>query len=109
MGYELEDVSNFSNEYTKDGEVWVATMSEEDTHLGRHLLFQTSWDWLMPVVDKIESFTDDNKCCKYNVNIEQCWVEIIDNQTSDEIVFVDGNDKILATYKAVVEFIKQIK
>jgi len=97
-------------EYELEGEVWVATMSkEDDTYLGRHLLFQTSWDWLMPVVDKIESFTDDNKCCKYNVNIEQCWVEIIDNQTSDEIVFVDGNDKILATYKAVVEFIKQIK
>jgi hypothetical protein len=74
-----------------------------------YLKYHTSWDWLMPVVDKIESFTDDNKLCKYNVNIEQWWVEIIDNQTSDEIVFVDGNDKILATYKAVVEFIKQIK
>ena len=70
------------------------------------LSYNVSWDWLMPVVDKIESFTDDNKCCKYNVNIEQCWVEIIDNQTSDEIVSVDGDDKLLATHKAVVEFIK---
>lgn len=72
-----------------------------------NLSYHISWDWLMPVVEKIESFEDDNRCCKYNVKIEQCWVEIIDNQTSDEIVSVDGDDKILATYKAVVEFINQ--
>ena len=70
------------------------------------LQYYTSWDWLMPVVDKIESFEDDHRCCKYNVNIQQCWVEIIDNENSDEIVAVDGYDKKAATYNAVVEFIK---
>ena len=100
MGLETIDRCYFEH-LTKEG----------DRELTHHILlkYHTSWDWLMPVVDKIESFTDDNKLCKYNVNIEQWWVEIIDNQTSDEIVFVDGDDKILATYKAVVEFIKQIK
>lgn len=69
--------------------------------------YHTSWDWLMPVVEKIESFEDDHRCCKYNVNIQQCWVEIIDNENSDEIVAVDGYDKKASTYNAVVEFIKQ--
>lgn len=64
------------------------------------------WECLMPVVDKIESFEDDHRCCKYNVNIQQCWVEIIDNENSDEIVAVDGYDKKAAIYNAVVEFIK---
>ena len=73
------------------------------------LLFHSSWDWLMPVVDKIESFEDDNRCCKYNVKIEQCWTEIIDNKTSDRIVLVDADDKKLSTFKAIVVFIKRIK
>ena len=48
-------------EYELEGEVWVATMSkEDDTHLGRHLLFQTSWDWLMPVCQKIDQYLEDN-------------------------------------------------
>ena len=70
------------------------------------LQFQESWAWLMPVVEEIESFEDNHRCCKYNVNIQQCWVEIIDNENSDEIVAVDGYDKKAATYNAVVEFIK---
>lgn len=70
------------------------------------LQFQEPWAWLMTVVEDIESFKDDNNCCKYNVNIQQCWVEIIDNENSDEIVAVDGYDKKAATYNAVVEFIK---
>jgi hypothetical protein len=109
MGYELEDVSNFSNEYTKDGEVWVATMSEEDTHLGRHLLFQTSWDWLMPVVDKIESITtdnDDNSDNFFNVMIEVFECNINGGGIT---ICKQGQTKLQGTYKAVVEFIKQIK
>ena len=65
-----------------------------------------NWDWLMEVVDKIESLEDVNRCCRYNVNIEQCYVEIIENHTSNEIVKIDGENKKEAIYDAVVEFIK---
>tara|TARA_R110001599_G_scaffold45944_2_gene135251 strand:+ start:216 stop:557 length:342 start_codon:yes stop_codon:yes gene_type:complete len=71
--------------------------------------FHTSWDWLMPVVEKIESFEDDDKCCKYNVNIQQSWVEILDNENLDEIVFMTSCGTLLTkkelVYLAVVEFI----
>ena len=70
------------------------------------LYFNESWDWLMPVVEKIESIEDEHRCAKYNVNTVQCFVEIVDNHTSEEIIELDGDTKKEATYKAVVEFIK---
>jgi hypothetical protein len=67
------------------------------------------WHWIMPVVEKIESFEDDDKCCKYNVNIQQSWVEILDNENLDEIVFMESCGTLLTkkelVYLAVVEFI----
>lgn len=63
------------------------------------------WGDLMPVVEKIESFTDETNSCIYNVIIEQSFVEIIDCHTSEIIVVTDADTKLEATYKAVVEFI----
>ena len=90
-------------EYKLEGEVWVATMSkEDDTYLGRHLLFQTSWDWLMPVVEKIESLRDTNGNA-YRFTIDMCNAQI--EETNIEIL--GGAFKLDTTYKAVVEFINQ--
>ena len=90
----------------EDG-LWHIYYGEGDDLFESYSLeYHHSWSWLMPVVEEIESFEDDHRCCKYNVNIQQCWVEIIDNENSDEIVAVDGYDKKAATYNAVVEFIK---
>jgi len=59
------------------------------------------------IVEKIESFVYERSgCAKYNVIIEQSWVDIIDNHTSDEIVGVDADSKEDAVSEAVVEFIK---
>ena len=62
----------------------------------------------MHAVDRIESIEGDDRCALYNVNITQCFVEIVDNRNSEEIVEIDGDNKLDATYKAVVEFIKWI-
>lgn len=70
------------------------------------LLFHSDWNWLMRVVEKIENLQDENSCAIYNVQIEQCFVEIIINHTSETIVEVDSNSKIQAVYQACVEFIK---
>jgi hypothetical protein len=77
-----------------------------DYHKEDYLLFHLDWNWLMKVVDKIESFEDNNRCAKYNINIEQSFVEIIDKNTDDTIVETDADTKIEATYNAVIEFIK---
>lgn len=63
------------------------------------LLFDESWDWLMPVVEKIESQQAEG----YNILIEgaNCWIE------TQGISFEGmGMTKLEATYKAVLEFIK---
>ena len=64
------------------------------------LKFNCSWDWLMPVVQKIESQQSEG----YNILIEgtNCWIET--QGVSFECM---GITKLEATYKAVVQFIKE--
>jgi hypothetical protein len=47
------------------------------------LEYHSSWDWLMPVVEKIEGFEDENRCAKNNFNCVQSFFEIIYNETSE--------------------------
>lgn len=62
-----------------------------------NMKFQTSWDWLMPVVEKIESlgyvFTIQGGKAEYGEMISEarCFI---------------AKDKLSSTYQAVVEFIK---
>jgi len=70
------------------------------------LSYHTSWDWLMPVVDKIEDMRDENNGCLFNVSTIQTWTEIIDCRTSDTIAEGDAETKIQSVFDAVVEFIK---
>ena len=66
------------------------------------LAFHTSWDWLMPVVEEIES--DE----RYDVEILQYGTRILDNQKEivNNIANISFDKKINHTYQAVVEFIK---
>ena len=54
----------------------------------KHLRYHTSWDWLMPVVEKIEQVHE---------GVPQELINLSLFSTIDEV------------YKAVVEFIKQYK
>ena len=99
-------------EYELQEELWVATMSkEDDTFLGRHLLFHNSWDWLMPVVDKIESIHgvfrrgSMTKGGQLHNATEKKYV--IEYGMHDKVIaYVYANSRIDAEYQAVVEFIK---
>ena len=67
------------------------------------LEYHTSWDWLMPVVEKIESLG-------YEFFIVEDRIKIAHNtdHSIDTIInFTLGGSKREATYKAVVEFINQ--
>ena len=95
-------------EYDMYGVIPTIEDGENEKHyfLPQEMLFDTDWNWLMVVVEKIENIEDENRCSKYNFEMVQTFVEIIDNNNSDTIVEIDKNTKIQATYKAVVEFIK---
>lgn len=73
------------------------------------LKYSTSWSWLMPVVEKIESLEDDFGGQRFNVQIEQCFCCIIENHTSQEIVDLDRDTKMEAVFAACVEFAKWYK
>ena len=66
-------------------------------------LYSTSWDWLMPVVEKIES--DE----RYDVDILQYGTRIRENQKEivNNIANISFDKKIEHTYQAIVDFIKQ--
>lgn len=66
------------------------------------LSYNVSWDWLMPVVEKIESLTDSNGNA-YRFTIDMCNAQI-EGTTIDVI---GGAYKLDTTYKAVVEFINK--
>lgn len=62
--------------------------------------YHTSWDWLMPVVEKIETLEDGDAI----VTIEMDNCQIV--YGLDNAALFDTSDKIGNTYAAVVEFIK---
>ena len=69
--------------------------------------FHDDWNWLMSVVEKIENLQDENNYAIYNVQIEQSFTEIIDNHTSETIIYdIYADSKIEAVYNTVIEFIK---
>lgn len=73
------------------------------------LLFHSSWDWLIPVVEKIEATNriNDNEWYPYQVTIWNTSCIISDGNNANKIVHtVTENNKIEATWSAVVKFIK---
>jgi hypothetical protein len=78
-----------------------------------HLLFNKSWDWLMPVVEKIEDIRFDNEdkdsfvsYHRYDVDNRGIGCAITDVQEGKVVGCGDCATKRESTYQAVVEFIK---
>ena len=78
--------------------------SSADGYLEEDLKYHLSWDWLMPVVEKIESLRDPNGNA-YRFTIDMCNAQI--EETNIEIL--GGAYKLDTTYEAVVQFIKNYK
>ncbi len=64
--------------------------------------YHSSWDWLMPVVEKIESLRDPNGNA-YRFTIDMCNAQI----EGTRIEVIGGAYKLDTVYKTVVEFINQ--
>ena len=86
-------------------EIWlpihgIVNCATIESGKGRIIQYHTSWDWLMPVVEKIENFNDGCTLCI--IEDERCH---INTQTNFEVDSV-GYTKIEAVYNAIIEFIK---
>jgi hypothetical protein len=83
------------------GRFGLETVSASD------LEYHRSWDWLMPVVERIES--DE----RYDVDILQYGTRIIERTKTESIEIVNNianisfDKKIEHTYQAIVDFVKQ--
>ena len=116
MGGTLSSVPNLINLPQTRGDANIHSVKGSEmlpngtysVHRLNELKYHSSWDWLMPVVDKIES--DE----RFDVNILQ-YGTIISSNTKERghieivnnVANISFDSKIDHTYKAVVEFIKQ--
>ena len=82
---------------SNDNTMYANPQDKSDAWSTDEMRFHESWDWLMPVVQKIESlgyvFTIQGGKAEYGEMISEtrCFI---------------AEDKLSSTYKAVVEFIK---
>lgn len=74
--------------------------SKEAKTVMRRLEYHTSWDWLMPVVEKIEEFGYAIDICQNDCNIYE------NNNSGNFLKELNRRTKIEAVYAASIEFIK---
>jgi hypothetical protein len=80
----------------------------------KNMRYQSSWDWLMPVIEKIDGLDEEyttqfGYSVMANLGIRSKYVYCtIQNWKGDEIAGTSGGVKTLieAVYKTVIEFIK---
>lgn len=92
-----------NNKYSHESSEYYFEASELEYHF--------SWDWLMPVVDKIEGLKAVVKMARHwgtNVedDVEDMYFCIIQPLNGDEIDVAWKESKIMAVYEAVLEYIK---
>jgi len=82
-------------------------------HLPNYFKYHSSWDWLMPVVNKIESIVDlYHGHFGVYINSNNCTIQSIkfrsDEMTDPPYYFSDhySESKIESTYNAILNFIK---
>jgi len=93
-GKRYNDSKDIEDCYVEEPTTSMITFYLEDA------MYHKSWDWLMPVIEKIESLG-------YDVNIYS-WGKGISKSCSIQGISIDVNNtnKLQAVYEAVVEFIK---
>jgi len=73
------------------------------------LKYNSDWNQLMEVVEKIENLTDKNNFVLYDINIYPDGVIVLDQEEHEKVSITKGDgftSKIEMVYNACVEFIK---
>ena len=69
--------------------------------------FHTSWDWLMPVIEKIKILVMEDDSDELYNSEEEVWDKISEALYWDNITHTLVQIEIKSVYQAVVEFIKK--
>ena len=86
-------------------EAGVYHVSKHKGYDVENLNYQKSWDWLMPVVEKIEE--DDEVDVNILLNGTRIFRWRTDTDIVNNVADISFDKKIEHVYDAVVEFIKQ--
>lgn len=97
--FKYRNQAKYWGRYPLDDNSFLSLKGEVEMH---SLKFHSSWDWLMPVVEKIESLNFTTSI--YHLPKTLNTVKILSGGA--DVVGVNGETKIEAIYKTVVEFIK---
>ena len=106
---EFLQAKEVNGEYDMYGVILSIEDGEYEKHFFRleEMRFHDDWNWLMQVVDKIESIVfDDNN--SFNVTIgstNYCVIQDANGEVYDNVTD-NGESKLLTTLYACVEFIK---
>ena len=94
------------NCHDNDKNLFVFNTKDGNDVISIHeLKYHSDWNWLMNVVDKIESFTDEmDNNYKVTIENESCYIE-----NTNILSSLDCKSKIDAVYQSVVEFIKMLR
>lgn len=99
MGWQLVEGVTWESNWQNDKKEMVGKDFSSD------LLFHSSWDWLMPVVEKIESFDCKSIDCRFKIERYQCKVYYNTvNMIYDRSNI--GTSKINSVWIAAIRFIK---
>lgn len=104
-------IAEFMNARFKTDGVYQFKVNEQEW-AAQGLKYDWSWDWLMPVLEKIEqdravSFTYNNwnNDGHYQIYIHYCF-DMKENRERKLIIEKVGNDKLNLVYEAVVDYCK---
>ena len=96
-------IAEFMGIETDENGMYRYTTSVDDYTTDDLSYFEYSWDWLMPVVEKIESLGYEFFIVEDRVNVSHN----IYNSIQTIIDLTSSGSKINATYNAVIEFINE--
>ena len=69
--------------------------------------YHCSWDWLMPVIEKIESLSDTKgDFYRFTITMYDASIKGTDIEILGDAYYEGREQKIVSTYQAVLEFIK---
>ena len=103
-------IANFMGVKFKDDNEYINELKEmrsngiffEQGYMASELKYHISWDWLMPVVDKIESFIDTHgNNYKFSIQNETSYIHCANIISSPS-----AKSKIESAYEVVIKFIE---
>jgi len=107
-------ISRFASEskepYRNEGDFvsYIGCNGEEGYFDYEDMQYHTSWNWLMPVVEKIENIKDSENNYAFSFDIGRDFCVIFHNDLTQNTITAksEHNNKIKSVWLAVVEFIK---